>query len=639
MKSLFGSRNSKPRDVAQKLIAAADQHRDAGRWVSAQEMYSLALNADPLLSDIWVQYGHALKESGDPTSALAAYKKALSIDPSVADTALQIGHCMKVLGDINACKEWYTKALELDPLDTRAEMELRSFGLSAEALVPNIERRRAVRRTYSSKGRHIFVCTLSHDYPTCREVLFRSKLFERELLGADTTDVYSLCTLTSQNELKLVSACGGSLPRGSIVIFPIDMFFDISGLNALINEAAIINCIIPVLLVDKIIGRRSAQGYLSDREDLYRNARTSCLLTITIDSTSIDYLDGATSVGSIVASPVIEIAKPLQAVSRHRNLGGRTVIIAENICDPDLPLIVALIRRESPSEPIIICERLDILQPFAWFPEEILSAYSVEGMAAIKDAALVLIMESSADTHRWITYGLANDAVIVTGLLENAFKVWGLAISDSVDFSNKKSLERLANLLRNNVGPKHESTSVPAYDAPKLQLDWDKLSELTWVGSNGLLPLKVGLRYSFGNSGVRKLSSNHSAERFIFGRSWLACNNDPNSTLQQWTLAAGYDGQNREPPSLRILLQNNSQSIERVRWTSTEGDESYYLKPGQRFWINVQADEILVEENAGILFNWIANGSAVQPLGFVAVSLDQMASWSGYLDRLDREWF
>src|SRR5271167_5136651 len=79
------------------VITLADRARDAGQWGLAAQLYCKALARNPRNPPIWVQYGHALKESGelrDPeklAEAEVAYRQALSLDPSSADSYLQLG--------------------------------------------------------------------------------------------------------------------------------------------------------------------------------------------------------------------------------------------------------------------------------------------------------------------------------------------------------------------------------------------------------------------------------------------------------------------------------------------------------------------------------------------------------------------
>lgn len=46
-------------------------------WYTAARCYRKALKHNPDLAPIWVQYGHALKESGSILEAEAAYRRSL----------------------------------------------------------------------------------------------------------------------------------------------------------------------------------------------------------------------------------------------------------------------------------------------------------------------------------------------------------------------------------------------------------------------------------------------------------------------------------------------------------------------------------------------------------------------------------
>jgi GT2 family glycosyltransferase len=118
----------------ERQITLADSARDARRWELAARLYQKALDRNPRNSPIWVQYGHALKESGelrDPdklAQAEAAYRRALSLDPSVADTHLQLGHIQKLQGKTEEAKAAYLRALALDASMPYPLEELRGLG-------------------------------------------------------------------------------------------------------------------------------------------------------------------------------------------------------------------------------------------------------------------------------------------------------------------------------------------------------------------------------------------------------------------------------------------------------------------------------------------------------------------------------
>jgi tetratricopeptide (TPR) repeat protein len=136
-----------------RAIANGDRARDAKDWRAAARHYKKALARNPANAPCWVQYGHALKESGRLPEAEAAYRRALAYAPDVADTYLQLGHALKLQGDENAAQAAYLRALALDPAMTAAADELVGLGWSPQHLAqlrrlaanPGIARLRATR--------------------------------------------------------------------------------------------------------------------------------------------------------------------------------------------------------------------------------------------------------------------------------------------------------------------------------------------------------------------------------------------------------------------------------------------------------------------------------------------------------------
>jgi tetratricopeptide (TPR) repeat protein len=96
--------------------------------MSAAEYYRKALDHKPDNPPIWVQYGHALKESGNLGEAEDAYRKSLELDADVADTHLQLGHVLKIQGRKIEARAAYLRALALDPELDHASFELRGLG-------------------------------------------------------------------------------------------------------------------------------------------------------------------------------------------------------------------------------------------------------------------------------------------------------------------------------------------------------------------------------------------------------------------------------------------------------------------------------------------------------------------------------
>jgi glycosyltransferase involved in cell wall biosynthesis len=110
--------------AATEAVARGDSSRDARSWVAAREAYSEALTLDPTLQPIWVQLGHAAKESGDLYTAETAYRKAIELDTDDADAHLQLGHLLKLRGLCAAALDSYSNALRLQPElpDARSEI-------------------------------------------------------------------------------------------------------------------------------------------------------------------------------------------------------------------------------------------------------------------------------------------------------------------------------------------------------------------------------------------------------------------------------------------------------------------------------------------------------------------------------------
>ncbi len=107
-----------------ETLARADALRDDRAWGKAAAAYAAFLRLRPGDWSIRVQYGHCLKESGDPHAALLAYREAERQCPEDADIHLQIGHALKLLGRQEEALEEYARALTLDPTNEAARGEV-----------------------------------------------------------------------------------------------------------------------------------------------------------------------------------------------------------------------------------------------------------------------------------------------------------------------------------------------------------------------------------------------------------------------------------------------------------------------------------------------------------------------------------
>jgi glycosyltransferase involved in cell wall biosynthesis/tetratricopeptide (TPR) repeat protein len=122
------------------MLSRADRARDALQWDLAAQLYRDALDHNADIAPIWVQYGHALKESGnlrDPEKLLEAelaYRRAIRLAPSVADHYLQLGHVLKLQGRPQQAEATYLYAFELDPTLEGPLSELSQLGWSSDQI-------------------------------------------------------------------------------------------------------------------------------------------------------------------------------------------------------------------------------------------------------------------------------------------------------------------------------------------------------------------------------------------------------------------------------------------------------------------------------------------------------------------------
>lgn len=111
-------------DETAKLPAAADKARDTGQWREAARLYNAYLEAHPTDFGLWVQCGHAEKESGRLDRALSCYSMALSLNELDADLHLQLGHLHKLMGRLDAAAQFYRQSIAIAGDESPAAREL-----------------------------------------------------------------------------------------------------------------------------------------------------------------------------------------------------------------------------------------------------------------------------------------------------------------------------------------------------------------------------------------------------------------------------------------------------------------------------------------------------------------------------------
>lgn len=121
-------------------VSLADQARNARNWKTAVRRYAEALWRNPRNASVWVQYGHALKETGDMAAAASAYRKSLALAPAVADTYLQLGNVLKG----GEAARSYLRAIIADPAPAVALSMLMEMGLTLDNIKELYSRHRSM---------------------------------------------------------------------------------------------------------------------------------------------------------------------------------------------------------------------------------------------------------------------------------------------------------------------------------------------------------------------------------------------------------------------------------------------------------------------------------------------------------------
>ncbi|NLR97969.1 tetratricopeptide repeat protein [Rhizobium sp. P38BS-XIX] len=110
--------SAKDAPVPINVLAEADAARNRRDWPSAAYYYAQAVEQQPGRIGLYVQLGHAYKESGDFEAALEAYRRFLEEEPDDPDIHLQLGHLYNRMHDLETALQWYDRAHELSPNDT-----------------------------------------------------------------------------------------------------------------------------------------------------------------------------------------------------------------------------------------------------------------------------------------------------------------------------------------------------------------------------------------------------------------------------------------------------------------------------------------------------------------------------------------
>jgi len=88
--------------------------RDNRNWEEAVRWYRGYLELRPRSFAIWVQLGHAHKETGNFDRAYGAYARALELDPADADLLLNFGRLLLMIGRREEALKYFIRSFELD---------------------------------------------------------------------------------------------------------------------------------------------------------------------------------------------------------------------------------------------------------------------------------------------------------------------------------------------------------------------------------------------------------------------------------------------------------------------------------------------------------------------------------------------
>jgi tetratricopeptide (TPR) repeat protein len=98
-----------------KPVALADRAHEAREWDVAAYYYRIALERNPNRPEIWVQYGHVLKEADRLSSAEHAYRQAIAGAPTLAEPYRFLGDVLSAQGRRDDAVIAYRQAHSLDP--------------------------------------------------------------------------------------------------------------------------------------------------------------------------------------------------------------------------------------------------------------------------------------------------------------------------------------------------------------------------------------------------------------------------------------------------------------------------------------------------------------------------------------------
>src|SRR5271166_819021 len=113
--------------IAAPALSAGNRARDQRLWREAAAAYAKYLRLKPASADIWVQFAHCVRESGNPAGAEEAYLRALELEPDNPDTVLHVGRVKLALNDPASAATYFERATAFASPSLDAAKELQAL--------------------------------------------------------------------------------------------------------------------------------------------------------------------------------------------------------------------------------------------------------------------------------------------------------------------------------------------------------------------------------------------------------------------------------------------------------------------------------------------------------------------------------
>ena len=174
-------RGNVPGARPRRFIDKANSHMRKGEWQAAADSYKAALELDDMQPAIWVQLGHACKESGKITKAREAYETAANLEPENAETHLHLGHLLKNMGQLREAALVFAQCLKGDPTMHDAYDQLMHLGWSRSDIIAAVPALQSA-RSLAKEGPRGEAYPTAQVFETVRQMVASGKKMRRTLM-------------------------------------------------------------------------------------------------------------------------------------------------------------------------------------------------------------------------------------------------------------------------------------------------------------------------------------------------------------------------------------------------------------------------------------------------------------------------